>query len=124
VRRRMMTACLMLCLVTSSVLAADMISGKWTGDWGPNDIERNHVVADLKYDGKTVTGTIDPGTTPVTISKGTFNEKTGDIHLQAEGKGRGTVTNHYSIDGKLEKNKIKGTWKYENGSGDFVISKQ
>jgi hypothetical protein len=116
---------LVLCLFAASVLlAADAISGKWKGEWGPNSVERNPVMADLKYDGKALTGTFNPGADAVTISKGTFNEKTGAVHLEAEGKGRGGVPIHYVIDGKLDKGKITGTWKYENGTGDFTISKQ
>jgi hypothetical protein len=116
---------LVLCLViTCALFAADAISGKWSGEWGPNSAERNPVSADLKYDGKALTGTFNPGSNPATISNGTFNEKTGAVHLEAEGKGRGGVAIHYVIDGKLDKNKITGTWKYENGTGDFTINKQ
>jgi len=110
--------------IAGFLLAADTISGTWTGEWGPNTIERSQVVAQLKYDGKFVTGTFNPGPNPATISKGTFNEKTGVIHLEADGRGRGRATNHYVIDGKLEKRKITGTWKYDKGEGDFTISKQ
>jgi hypothetical protein len=111
-------------VITCTLFAADIISGNWTGEWGPNTMERNPVSAELKYDGKALTGTFNPGANPATISKGTFNEKTGAVHLEAEGKGRGGVAIHYVIDGKLEKGKITGTWKYENGTGDFAISKQ
>ena len=115
--------CLVLCFsIAGFLFAADTISGTWTGEWGPNSFERSRVVAELKYDGKTVTGTIDPSSGPVTISKGTFNEKTGAIHLEADGRGRGGSRNHYVIDGKLEKGTITGTWKYEKGNGDFTIS--
>ena len=110
--------------IAGFLLAADTISGTWIGEWGPNTIERSQVVAQLKYDGKVVTGTFNPGPNPATISKGTFNEKTGVIHLEADGRGRGRATNHYVIDGKLEKGKITGTWKYDKGEGDFTISKQ
>ena len=106
------------------LFAADMVSGTWTGEWGPNSLERSQVVAELKYDGKVVTGTFNPGANSATISKGTFNEKTGVIHLEADGRGRGRAMNHYVIDGKLEKGKITGTWKYDKGEGDFTISKQ
>src|SRR5215469_16776057 len=106
---------LVLCLaIVCSLFAADTISGKWSGEWGPNSAERNPVSADLKYDGKAVTGTFNPGTNPATITKGSFNEKTGAVHLEADAKGRGGVSVHYTIDGKLEKGKITGTWKYEN----------
>jgi len=114
-----------LCLsIAVFVFAADTISGTWTGEWGLNTFERSQVVAQLKYDGKAVTGTFNPGSNPVTISKGTFNEKTGVIHLEAEGRGRDGGRNHYVIDGKLQKNTITGTWKYEKGNGDFKISMQ
>lgn len=117
--------CLVLLLAMAGVLlSADAISGKWSGEWGPNSVERNPVTADLKYDGKALTGTFNPGTSPAAISKGSFNEKTGAVHMEADGKGRGGIAVHYVIDGKLDKDKITGTWKYENGSGDFAISKQ
>ena len=110
--------------IAGFLFAADTISGTWTGEWGPNSIERSQVVAQLKYDGKVVTGVFNPGTNPATISKGIFNEKTGAIHLEADGRGRFSPKNHYVIDGKLEKGKITGTWKYDRGEGDFTISKQ
>ena len=109
--------------IAGFLFAADSISGTWTGEWGPNSLERSQVVALLKYDGKVVTGTCNPGPNPATISKGTFNEKTGVIHLEADGRGRFSAKNHYVIDGKLEKGKIAGTWKYDRGEGEFTISK-
>ena len=119
------SVCLVLCLaITGSLPAADTISGKWAGEWGPNNVERNPVMAELHYDGKVVTGTFNPGTNPAKISKGTFNEKSGAVHLEAEGQGRGGITIHYVIDGKVDNGKLTGTWKYENGSGDFMIRKQ
>ena len=120
----MSTALLLVLFVTGCLLAADAISGKWSGEWGPNSSERNPVSAELKYDGKTLTGTFNSGMNSATISKGTYNEKTGAVHLEAEGKGRGGEAVHYVIDGKLDKGKITGTWKYENGSGDFSIKKE
>src|SRR5262245_39757905 len=124
-RSTVMAVCSVLCLSTAVFLfAADTISGTWTGDWGPNRYERNQVVAQLKYDGKAVTGTFNPGPNPVTISKGSFNEKTGAIHLEGDGRGRDGGKNHYLIDGKLEKGTITGTWKYDKGNGDFKISMQ
>src|SRR5437016_13718258 len=124
-RSTVISLCSVLCLSIAGLLfAADTISGTWTGEWGPNTIERSQVVAQLKYDGKFVTGTFNPGPNPATISKGTFNEKTGVSHLEADGRGRGRATNHYVIDGKLEKGKITGTWKDDKGEGGFTINKQ
>ncbi len=122
--RKMAFVPLLCLLVAGVVVAADALSGKWDGEWGANASERNPVSAELKYDGKKVTGTFNPGMNAATISKGTYNEKTGAVHLEAEGKGRGGVAVHYVIDGKLDQGKITGNWKYENGSGDFSITRQ
>jgi len=120
-----MCVCFVIYLaIAGSLPAADTISGNWTGEWWPNEFERNRVIAELQYDGKVVTGTFNPGTSPATISKGTFNEKSGAVHLEAQGRGRGGTTIHFVIDGKLDNGKITGAWKYENGKGDFVITKE
>jgi uncharacterized protein (DUF2147 family) len=124
-RSKSMSLSAVICFsIAGFLFAADSISGTWKGEWGPNAIERSPVSAQLKYDGKTVTGTLNSGFDPITISKGSFNEKTGAVHLEAEGKGRTGGRNHYVIDGKLQKNTISGTWKYEKGYGDFTISMQ
>src|SRR5260370_16651259 len=113
----------MLCLSLAGFRsAADASSGRWTGEWGPNAIERNRVLAELKYDGKVVTGSFNSGFGSATISKGTFNEKTRVIHLEAEGRGRGSARIHYVIDGKLDGGKITHPSKHQNTNHDFTIN--
>ena len=104
--------------------AADPISGQWTGDWGPSKDDRNTVTVDLKFDGKALTGTVNPGPNAVAISKAPFDEKTGAVHMEADAKGRGNTTVHYVIDGKLDKGKMSGSWNHDNRKGDFSISKK
>jgi uncharacterized protein (DUF2147 family) len=41
--------------------AADPLTGTWKGDWGPSEKDRNPVTLDLKLDGTSVTGSINPG---------------------------------------------------------------
>ena len=43
-----------------SLFAQDPLSGTWKGDWGPSPRDRNQVSVVLKYDGKAITGTINP----------------------------------------------------------------
>jgi hypothetical protein len=74
--------------VVASVLAqgTDPVSGSWAGDWGPSPGDRNKVTVDLKWDGKALTGNITGGdnvTSPIALSKTTFDPKTGTIHLEA-----------------------------------------
>jgi hypothetical protein len=114
-----------ICLVMSvSVFAQDPLSGNWRGDWGPSPGDRNPVTLVVKFDGKAVSGTINPDTDKVQIQKGTFDPKTGAVRMEAMAPGRGGRTFHYVIDGKLEKGTITGSWNHDNSKGDFKITKQ
>ena len=121
--------CLVLCMgMTVSAFAqqkaaADPLSGTWSGDWGPTPTHRNDVTVQLKWDGKALTGTVNPGANPIALQKATYDAKTGAIHMEAEARGRGQ-TFHYVIDGKLDKGAMMGSWNHENTKGDFKITKK
>jgi len=107
------------------LLAQDPITGTWTGDWGPSKTDRNQVTVQFKYDGKTLSGTVNPGEKAVQLTKSTFDSKTGAVHMEADAKnemGPGMV--HFVIDGKVEKNTMVGTWNNGNVKGDFKITKK
>jgi len=122
-----------VCLVISVVIGAfgsarpaveDPLSGTWTGDWGPSASDRNTVTVELKWDGKILTGTVNPGPNAVVLQKSTFDPKTGAIHMEADAKGRRGNDIHYVIDGKVENNTMTGTWNHDNRKGDFKITKK
>ena len=106
-----------------SVFAQDPLSGTWKGDWGPSPGDRNQVTVVLKYDGKAITGTINPDSDRIQLSKGTFDPKTGAVHMEAMAPGRGGSTYHYMIDGKIDKGTIAGSWNHDTFKGDFKITK-
>jgi len=64
--------------------ADDPLSGAWIGDWGPSDWDRNQVTVELKWDGKNLTGTVNPGPNAVELKKATFDLKSGAIHFEAD----------------------------------------
>src|SRR5213594_1749830 len=37
------------------------LTGTWSGDWGPTAAQRNHLTIVMNWDGKNVTGLINPG---------------------------------------------------------------
>ena len=51
--------------------SSDPLSGSWKGDWGPSASDRNQVAVELKWDGKALTGTVNPGPNAVPLSKAT-----------------------------------------------------
>ena len=107
-----------------SLFAQDPLSGNWKGDWGPSPRDRNQVSVVLKYDGKALTGTINPESDRIQLSKASFDPKTGAVHMEAMTPGRGGSTYHYMIDGKLEKGAIAGSWNHDTFKVDFKITKQ
>ncbi len=116
-----MAACLMAAV---SVFAADPLSGTWTGDWGPSPTHRNPVTVELKWDGKNLTGTVNPGPDAVELKKATFDSKNGEVHFEADAKNRRGDPVHYIIDGKVETNTMTGSWNHDNRKGDFKITKK
>jgi len=121
--------CFFLCLALSVSAAgtrasADPLSGTWTGDWGPSPTHRNQVTVELKWDGKTLSGTVNPSTDKIALQKCTFDSKTGAIHMEADAKSRRGADVHYVIDGKVENNTMTGSWNHDARKGDFKLTKQ
>jgi hypothetical protein len=104
--------------------ADDPLSGTWTGDWGPTPTHRNAVTVELKWDGKALTGTVNPGPNAIELKKATFDAKTNAIHLEADASSRRGGQVHYVIDGKLEGSTMTGSWDHGNLKGDFKITKK
>ncbi len=118
------TFILMTTAVTATIAADDPLSGSWTGDWGPSERDRNQVTVELKWDGKTLTGNVNPGPNAVEVKNATFDPQSGAIHMEAEATSRRGTPIHYMIDGKVEGNTMTGTWSHDNRKGDFKITKQ
>ena len=118
--------CMAACLLTAtSVFAADPLSGNWAGDWGPSPTHRNPVTVELKWDGKNLTGTVNPGPDAVELKKATFDSKSGEVHFEVDAKNRRTGDAvHYIIDGKVENDTMTGSWNHDNRKGDFKITKK
>ncbi len=116
-------------LMTVSAVAqqrgmSDPLSGTWTGDWGPSPNDRNPVTLQLKWDGKALSGTINPGPDAVQLQKATFDPKTGTIRFEAEAKNRRGELVHYTIDGKVEQNTMSGSWSHPRRKGDFKLTRK
>jgi hypothetical protein len=115
-----------VCLAVAPLLAqtaADSISGAWSGDWGPTPTHRNDVTVQLKWDGKALTGVVNPGPQAITLQKTSFDPKTGAVHLEADADNHGKLV-HYVIDGKVDRGTMTGSWIHDNRKGDFKITKK
>jgi hypothetical protein len=105
--------------------AADPLSGTWSGDWGPNEKDRNRVSVDLKFDGKALTGTVkstQPARPDVALSNSSFDAASSTVKMEAQAQGRGGVVK-YVIEGKLSGNTMTGSWSHDGRKGDFRLTK-
>ena len=127
--RTLGVACLMICFgLTAPAVAqqksADPLTGTWSGDWGPSAGDRNVVTVELKWDGKALTGTVNPGPNATELQKCTFDPKTGAVHMEADAKNRRGAVVHYVIDGIVEVNTMPGSSNHDARKGDFKITKK
>jgi len=130
--RTLSVICLLACLaVAIPILAqqrsgADPVTGTWSGDWGPNQADRNQVTVDLKLEGTAVTGVVKTTNRPeVPLSKGTFDATARTVKMEAEAKNPRSGANvKYIIEGKLEGNTLTGSWNHDTTKGDFKLTKK
>ena len=106
------------------------LKGSWLGSWTGNKIHGNDVLVVMSWDGKTISGTINPGTDNIAIKNATLNPDGWQVHLEAEAKDKSGQPLTYTIDGKIENlplanRVITGTWKDSRGdTGAFKIGRQ
>ena len=104
------------------------LKGSWSGDWGTNNSNRQHVVLNLNWDGKAISGVINPGANAVTLTTATLDPSTWMVHFVGDGKDKTGATVHYVIDGKVEnigafQRFITGTWTQGSEKGTFKITR-
>jgi hypothetical protein len=113
---------------TASAQFGHPLKGTWTGDWGPNKDTRTHVVLELNWDGKAITGAINPGANGVALKIATLDAPNWHVHFEADGKDAAGNAVHYVIDGKMEnigayQRFITGTWTQGSVKGDFKVTR-
>jgi hypothetical protein len=103
------------------------LKGSWIGTWANNKLHGNDVLVIMNWDGKAITGIINPGTDDISFKTATLDPEKWTVRIEADAKGKAPVT--YVIEGKLENlamhnRSIVGTWKSQQGSGAFTIQRQ
>jgi hypothetical protein len=116
----------------SSEERSDPLTGTWIGDFGPAFYDRNTISLELKWDGTHLTGMVVPGDPSgrmyrnfqgFPIENASFDPKTGIVKFDAVYRAR---NRHYFIEGKVDKNTLRGTWKRpeDREDGDFKLTRK
>ena len=101
----------------------DALSGKWSGDYGPDADRREPVSLDLKSSAGKLEGTVHAGPRSIPLTKASYTPDTGAIALEFDAQGNGGRTVHYQIDGKVDGDKMSGSWTHDGERGDFHLKK-
>ena len=117
--------------VSTSALAQEghPLKGSWLGTWGGNAALGDNILLILDWDGKAITGMINPGTDNIPIAKASLDPKGWMVTLEADAKDKSGASVHYVIQGHIENlelpsRSIVGTWSSPGGKGAFEASRQ
>jgi hypothetical protein len=131
--KRLVLAALAVCMMVAAPALAQEghpLKGSWLGTWAGNKIHGNDVLLVMTWDGKNITGTINPGTDNMAIKNASLNPDGWLVHLEADAKDKSGQTITYVMDGKIENlplanRVVSGTWKdNRGGTGAFRIGRQ
>jgi mRNA-degrading endonuclease YafQ of YafQ-DinJ toxin-antitoxin module len=105
------------------------LKGSWIGVWEGNTALGNDVLMILNWDGKAVTGTLNPGTDNIKVEKATLDPAGWKVHLEGDAKDKAGKTLHYVIDGvigqlEMANRSITGTWTSGTAKGKFEVHRQ
>lgn len=129
--RRSVLVAIIVVALTGNLAAAQYghpLKGTWSGDWGPNKETRHRVLLELNWDGKAITGTINPGPNAVRLQKASLDPAAWDVRLEGEGRDASGTTVRYLIEGKIEnlgayRRVLTGTWTQGADRGDFRLTR-
>jgi hypothetical protein len=118
---------LAVALLCTGLLAQEghPMKGTWHGTWGVNAKDRTTVTLVMDWDGKEVTGIMNPGLRTSKLEKTSLNPTGWVFHFETDVKDRVTgVVSHVVVDAKLEevtspRRALIGTWTQGTIKGDF-----
>ena len=105
------------------------LKGSWLGSWAGNAQLGDNILLILDWDGKHITGMINPGTDNIPVAKASLDPNGWVVKIEADAKDKAGSAVHYVIDGKIENielpnRSIVGNWSSQKGKGAFEVSRQ
>jgi hypothetical protein len=104
------------------------LTGTWSGDWGTGATQRTAVTFVLNWDGKNVTGILNPGPDSIPLTAVNLDVANWTVRFEADAKDASGKPTHIVAEGKLEDiasyhRTIKGTWQQGSAKGDFRLTR-
>jgi hypothetical protein len=138
-RQAFALVCLLACWVLVTPALAQFghpLKGSWSGDWGPSKTDRHRILLEFDWDGKQITGTLNPGPNASPLKNIKLDPPTGGVanaaapwmlHFEAEIKDSDGKVIPVIVDGAMEnigayRRFITGTWNQGGKKGYFQIT--
>jgi hypothetical protein len=104
------------------------LTGTWAGDWGATPAERTHITMVMNWDGKAITGLLNPGPDQAPLGSVTLDPPTWTVRIEADTKDASGRQVHISAEGKLEDvasyhRTLSGTWTQGATKGTFKLTR-
>jgi hypothetical protein len=104
------------------------LTGTWNGDWGLSSTQRTQITFVLNWDGKNVTGIMNPGPDSVPLASVLVDVTNWTVRIEADAKDSSGKPVHISAEGKLDDlgsyhRTITGAWRQGSAKGDFKITR-
>ena len=102
------------------------LTGTWSGDWGPSTAQRNHLTLVMSWDGKNISGVLNPGDNAVQIPSIFLDVTNWTVRIEADAKDQSGKAVHITAEGKLDDigsyhRKLSGSWTQGTTKGDFRL---
>jgi hypothetical protein len=123
-RRSFLGLCLLVISVTAWAQEGHPLTGSWHGEWHPAAGQKIPIFIYMKWNSKTVEGTINPGRNGVPLKVANLDASNWTVHFEADTKDQ----KHIVVDGKLDNigsynRTITGTWTEGTMTGDFKLTR-
>jgi mRNA-degrading endonuclease YafQ of YafQ-DinJ toxin-antitoxin module len=105
------------------------LKGSWLGTWKDNAALGDDLILILEWDGKAITGMINPGTDNIPVGKATLDPNGWKVTIEADAKDKSGAALHYVVEATIENlelpnRSLVGTWRSQRGRGAFEASRQ
>lgn len=129
------TFCLAAMLATLALAApghaqeGHPLKGSWIGVWEGNETHDEFVLIVLDWNGREITGIINPGTDNIEITNAVLDPESWSVRIEADTEDSNGRSVDYVIEGNIQdlelpNRYITGTWQSSDGRGDFEIRRQ
>jgi hypothetical protein len=100
------------------------LTGTWSGDWGASPTDRHQVTFVLNWDGRNITGIINPGPDSIQISSVYVDATNWTVRIEADTKDHVHIAAEGRIDdlGSYHRT-LRGAWHQGSVNGDFHLTR-